>query len=204
MRQIIKDVFKYDELSDDAKSKARDWMRENTCTDSDWYDDVYSDADSVAKLIGIELDRKGKHTPSIYFSGFASQGDGACFEGRYSYAKGAYQAVKAYAPQDTELQRIAKELQAIQKRCFYRLSATTKQRGHYQHSGCMSVDVSYNGDDYRNIESVEDDVTQALRDFADWIYKRLNDEYDYQMSDEAIEEMIVANEYEFDIDGNTI
>lgn len=43
-----------------------------------------------------------------------------------------------------------------------------------------------------------------MRDFADWIYERLSDEYDYQTSDSAVEETIRANEYEFDEDGERV
>ncbi len=48
---------------------------------------------------------------------------------------------------------------------------------------------------------VEDVISQALRDFAHWIYRQLETEYDYQTSDDQISEMIEANEYEFDETG---
>lgn len=202
MRTIETQVFKYDELSDEAKAKAREWYSGTACQDSDWFDFVYDDADNVAKIIGITLDRKRGNTPSIYFSGFYSQGDGACFEGSYRYVKGALKAIKAYAPQDTELHRIAKELQDIQRRHFYQLRATVKHRGHYQHSGCMSVDVYRTDDGYFNDGTDEESFIQCMRDFADWIYSQLEKEYEYQTSDEVAEEMIIANEYEFDENGN--
>lgn len=203
MREIttVKTVFTYDELSDKAKEKARDWFRESNC-DYEWFEYVYEDADNIAKILGIELDRKRGNTPDIMFSGFYSQGDGACFEASYSYAKGAVKAVKDYAPNDTELQRIAKLLQDTQRRNFYRLTATTKQRGHYYHSGCMSVSVEDSENQYRDIGDSEDDITQAMRDFADWIYKRLENEYEHLNSDETVESNIIANEYEFDEEGN--
>lgn len=40
-----------------------------------------------------------------------------------------------------------------------------------------------------------------MKDFARWIYKQLEPDWDYQTSDEAIEESINANEYEFTADG---
>src|SRR3546814_2772659 len=51
-----------------------------------------------------------------------NQGDGACFEGNYSYARGASAAIRRYAPKDVELQRIADALGAIQRRNFYQRS----------------------------------------------------------------------------------
>jgi len=48
----------------------------------------------------------------------------------------------------------------------------------------------------------EDDLTEYLRDFMNWIYRALENEHDYQNSDDVIIETIEANEYEFDREGN--
>lgn len=40
-----------------------------------------------------------------------------------------------------------------------------------------------------------------MRAFADWIYRQLETEYDYQNSDEQVDESIIANEYEFTEEG---
>jgi hypothetical protein len=207
-RTVSKTVFQFDELSDSAKESARAWYRDGAL-DYDWWEFVYSDAAECGKLMGIDLNQKPvklmsgatRYDPAIWFSGFSSQGDGACFEAYYSYAKGGVKAIKDRAPLDKELHRIAAELQAIQRENFYRLEARTKQRGHYYHSGCMSVDVGKaDGSDCN--ETAETAVTQALRDFADWIYRQLESEHDYQVADEQVDESIRANEYEFDEDGS--
>ena len=51
-------------------------------------------------------------------------------------------------------------------------------------------------------EATEDALLAIMRDFADWIYSSLEAEYDYQMSDEAVDEAIIGNEYKFDEDGH--
>ena len=43
----------------------------------------------------------------------------------------------------------------------------------------------------------EEIVTEALRDLARWLYRRLQVEYDDLTSDEVIEEEIIVNEYTF-------
>ena len=43
----------------------------------------------------------------------------------------------------------------------------------------------------------EDVVVEALRDLARWLYRQLEREYEYQSSDERIDEAIVANAYTF-------
>ena len=202
MRVIKKEIFKYEELDDRAKDKAKDWYRQFIFQDSCDWEFVFEDAKRAADILGIDIDhRRGSREPAIYFSGFWSQGDGACFEGSYRYAKGATKKIREYAPQDKELHRIADELQTIQRRNFYKLYATIRQRGHYNHSGCMSVSVEHKDDPYRDIGDAEDDITQLMRDFADWIYDQLEKEYEYQCSDNVVEESIIANEYEFYGDG---
>lgn len=208
-RIVSKTIYQFDELSDRAKERARDWFRQHVFSDSNDWEHVYSDAEEMGKIIGIEIGQRSFETrgggtgyePKIYFSGFSSQGDGACFDGGYRYKKGALKAIKQAAPNDTELHRIAKALQEHQSRHFYQLVAKCKHSGHYYHSGCMDVEVHHYEDRYRDLGPTEGCVIQLMRDFADWIYKQLNNEYDYQNSDEQVDESIRANEYEFDEDG---
>lgn len=204
-----KTLFTFDELSDEAKEKAREWWRE--CEAQDWRgaEFVIEDAKEVARILGIEFDTRPvklmgggtRHDPIVYYSGFWSQGDGACFEGSYSYAKGASKAIREYAPQDRTLHAIADGLQRVQKDHFYKLCARMTHRGYYYHSGCTSVDVGDERDSYRDIGESEALIKDSMRDFADWIYSRLRDEYEYTMSEEHVDEAIMANEYEFDESG---
>lgn len=211
-REITKTVYQFEELSERAKEKARQWYREISA-DDDWHEYIFSDAATIAELMGLDILQKrvtvmnGAHyyAPSVFFSGFSSQGDGACFEGSYRYKPGAVKAVKDYAPLDTKLHRIAKALQDAQKPVFYTGTASTQQSGHYYHSGCMSVSVDCDERFKQSVFSAfEDAVTEALRDFADWIYRQLENEYEYQNSDEQIDEAITANAYEFDEDGERV
>ena len=205
MRVIEKEIFKYEELDDRAKDKAKDWYRQFVFNDSCDWEFVFEDAVQAADILGINIDhRRGSREPAIYFSGFWSQGDGACFEGSYRYAKGATKKIREYAPQDTELHRIADELQSIQRRNFYKLCARMTHSGRYSHSGCMDASVWHYDDQYRDIGDAEDDIAQLMRDFADWIYDQLEKEYEYQCSDNVVEESIIANEYEFDEDGDRV
>lgn len=208
---IEKTIFKYEELSDEAKEKAREWFTSGDDSFDFDAEYIYEDAARMATLMGIDLERTRvtlmggghRYKPTIYYSGFWSQGDGACYECTYKYAKGAVKAITTECGgTDKELIRIAQGLQDVQRKHFYKLVASSTHSGHYYHSGCMSVSVSHADDEYRNIGDAEDDITQLLRDFADWIYSRLEDAYEYRMSDEAVEESILANEYEFDEHGS--
>lgn len=204
MPQVIETtVYTFAELSDDAKERARDWFRGLGGPDD--FEHVIEDAQTAAALLGIEFDtRRGSKEPAVYWSGFYSQGDGACFEGRYRWRKGCVAAVAAEFPTDKKLQRIAADLYEAQRRQFYKLEATTQHRGHYYHSGCMTVDVMHADDSYRDLGEAEEDVRQAMRDFADWIYSALDAHNDWYTSDEITDENITANEYTFTAEGESV
>lgn len=193
-------LYQFDELSDKAKEVAREWFRTASQHD-EWWDSVFDDAETIARLMGIEFDRKrGGSAPAIWFSGFSSQGDGACFEGRYAYAKGGAAKLRQYAPEDVTLHAIVDQLQALQKAHGYQLLATVKQRGHYSHSGCTDIDVMRSNDADVSADT-EQALARLLRDFMDWIYRQLNDEYDALNSNETVDDNIRCNEYEFEADG---
>lgn len=207
MRIAEKTLYKYEELSDRAKQRARECCLEDGL-DPSWWEYLYEDFARVAEILGISLSEKpvplmnGKcrYEPEIYFSGFYHQGSGSSFCGTYGYAKGAVDKIKKYAPQDEELHRIAQGLQDVQRRHFYRLTADiTSARDHY-----IRVEVGDSENPYRDIGGAEDDVRGLMNDFNGWMFKCLQDEYEYLTSDEAVEESIVANEYEFDEYGNWV
>ena len=185
MRKIVTTViaYKFEELDDTAKERAITLYRNDNprLQGQDWYEDIYEDVKSVARILGIEIDH-------IYFSGFWSQGDGACFVGRYEYQG------SGSTPKDETLSEIKNELDRIQQQYPDEpLYAEVSHRSpHYYHAHSTIIDT--------NIE----DVCEPLRDFMDWIYRRLENEYDYQQSTEVITENIVINDYEFDKEGNLI
>lgn len=198
-------VYRLAELSDEAKDKARAWYRESGF-DYDWYDTVYEDFQQIAEILGIDLKTRtvrlmgggSRQKPCIFFSGFWSQGDGASFEGNYSYRKNASASILAYAPQDTTLHGIADALQSVQRRNFYQLRAEATHRGHYYHEHCMAISVTRDSPTYQDMSAdAEDVITEALRDLARWLYRQLEREYEYLTSDEAVDESIVANDYTF-------
>lgn len=188
---IEKTVYEFSELSDKAKQKALQDHCEHGM-DHDWYDFVYEDAKEIANLMGIDIDK-------IYFSGFWSQGDGAMFEGGYGYKKNSVNAVKEYAPQDTELHDIAQTLANVQRKYFYRLSASVKHHGYYHHERSNIITIEYDDSyDYRNVdEKDEDAIAECLRDFMKWIYRQLEKEYEYLTSEEYFKELCEVNEYNF-------
>lgn len=219
MRQVTVTLFKYDELpTDAAKEKARQWFRQGESEFFGQFGEIWEPAETAARLLGIKFARTDVRSaksgtimrtePDIRYSGFYSQGDGASFVGDYSYAKGCARNVAREFPKDTELLRIASELQALQRKHDYKLTARMAQQGHYSHSGTMTVEITgpdslVNQGDTRGQEfdAAEDALIPLMRSFADWIYFGLRDEYEYRLADEQLEDGIRVNEYDFREDG---
>lgn len=206
MRTIETTLYKFDELSDAAKQTAMQKWREAGHDDLYWSECVLHDAADIADLFGLDIrqrrvtctDGSYRYEPAVTWSGFWSQGDGLAFEGTYRYAKGALAAVKAHAPQDEGLHRIVERLQRIQRWHFYKLLAQcTPTRGNN-----MRVEVQDANDYYRDIGNAESELADELQSFAHWIYCQLEQEYEYQNSDEQVADMLRINEYEFDSEGN--
>jgi len=206
---IATTVYRIDELPEGAKDSARAWYREGGF-DHDWYDAVYEDFQRIAEILGIRLKTRttrlvggrARQEPCIWFSGFWSQGDGAAWEGVYSYRKSAAAELHANAPKDKTLHRIAETLQAAQRHNFYQLRAEVTHWGNYYHAFTMAVSVSRDGPAAAEIiGDAESIVTDALRDLANWLYRQLEQEYDYLTSDEAVDEKLVVGGYTFTEEG---
>lgn len=187
-RIIQTTVFQFDELSDKAKDRAREWYRTASADDTYWYENVFDDAKECLKLAGFRIDR-------IYFSGFSSQGDGACFEGTWG-AEDAQpvKAMKQHAPQDKRLHAIAADARQIARQSRD-ACARIKHRGHYYHEYETVFDC------HDATLAVEDAIIEMSRDAMRWIYHQLQTEYEYQQADEQVDESIRANEYEFTAEG---
>ena len=189
MTEHITKTVKFEELSDSQKEKVIDENRDWNTEGLDWFQYTMDDAKTIASLMGIDIE-------DIFFSGFWSQGDGACFTGRFSHTKNIVKNVKEHTGNsDKELVRIAKEIQKLHRPSFYTTYGKIFHTGHYYHERSMSIDAECEKGslDYEGWKEV-------LADFALWIYKNLEREHEYLTSDAVVVESIIANEMEFEID----
>lgn len=242
----VEPTFTFDQLDDRAKEKVRDRIRySDWYLWHDWWEFVYEMADSAAALMSIAIDDKSKvgriRQPAIYFSGFGSQGDGACFEGRWyppteqDAIERIFTNITEFAPQDTALHKVARELSDIAMRArHHSLSVTIKHRDNHYHSRSVEQDITLerpedfeDWDEVRQLaylaveksngivfesphpgyhDSFDEGIRSALRSFMHWIYRRLEEEHDYLMSDEAVDEHINCNQEDqlYDEDGNEV
>ena len=163
-----------------------------------WWDCVYEDFKQDMREVGIHVNR-------IYFSGFCSQGNGACFEGTFDnvrtyldhHHKDQYPMIRKLLEHDGEVY------------------AECKHSGHYYHQYCTEfwvVSDTLTGmlpqptefheqivdqwdkllDD--EVDALEQDITEQWRSYMGDLYRKLEEQYDYLVSDEAVWETIEANE----------
>ena len=195
---VTTEIFKFNELSENAREKARAWYREGCCEDSFWSDSVITDVKEIGKLMGFDISK-------VYFSGFNSQGDGAMFEGVFRSSEFEAGGIKALAPKDTELQRIANEIEAIINQ-FHFVYLKVNHSGHYYHENCTNFNVSIMDNEDNEVDTkaaadAEQELICLSKDFMKWIYRNLESEYDYQNSDKTVDENIENNSYDFTVDG---
>lgn len=220
MRTITTSVYTYNELSDKAKEKAREWYRE--CGfEYDWWNFLYDDFEQRAQELGITLNRKylqlmnGKtrSEPEIYFTGFYHQGSGSSFTGRWRAQDMHVDKLESECPSDTELHRIADILAGCAKddrEMWADISAEGDNwiRVEVHDADAMEEqlnELEYKSNEYNLLAQAckqrEDEITEALRDFNRWIYRSLEREWDWLNSDEHVSDVIIANEYEFTAGG---
>lgn len=222
-----KTEFTFAELSDRAQEKAREKWREHEPYD-DWWDTTYEDAETIGNLLGIDFadkvvgktkDGRAITETAIYFTGFWSQGDGACFEGRWERPTHDIAAkVREHAGTDEELHGIADSFAELAKRCERNPPVVrVKQRGNCCHEYSTSIDVEFDDPDRNELQEMvaaaldraagmdtfETDITEALRSFMRWIYSQLEAEHEDLTSDEVADEYL-SDGKTFDEDGDEI
>lgn len=196
MKTLKIQVYEYQDLLLPENSAVLDNVLEKLYNINVDYEDWYciEDYNTIGETIGI-------NNFTLMFSGFHSQGDGACFTGNYQYNKGALKEIKKEFPMDIELHNIVQRLQELQKLNFYNLLATIKHNSRYYHEESMIYYIERNDNkDYFKGEDLED----IFCDLAKWMYNSLHNSYNELTSKEAILETIEANDYNFDGAGNLI
>lgn len=188
-------VYSFSELADDVKSKVLDSFRDIN-TETEWYECVLDEWTE-------RLEEYGFIKPKIYFSGFGSQGDGACFDAgidvKQIEGKFALSLPERLIPPFSRHRHAFENFLAESELRII----TTNFR--YSHENCRSID-------YSTARSHGKYFLPFLEAFAEWleaerkslaqqIYRALEKEFDYLTSDEAVKETIEANDYEFTTTG---
>lgn len=195
MKTIELKLYKFEELSQEAKDYAVDKQRDYEYEHGnplEFFSEVYNE-----KLL-----EAGFEETKIQYSLSYSQGDGLSFSAKYF----------------TKLELLYLEVLGKGKEKTAKLLAEntevriTGNTGHYCYAHTSQVDLYFenytsyiNCENIDNIENVQGQVLNKLTTIYMNLCKELEDigykEIEYQQSDEAIQETIIANEYDFLEDG---
>lgn len=195
MRKVEIEVFSFDELSESSKDRAREWFRQGIEFDST--NVIECMVIPAAAMLGITIDRpRGQRT------GYAVDWDtnpiGAAFVGSWRASDVKPGAIEKEWPQKSTLHVIARDLEAVARDFPDAYANLDTGRGCFQRVEAYA-EVGDDPDDCS--DDVEQLITDALTSFAHWMSCTIAAEYDYQFSDECVDDSIRANEYEFTENG---
>ena len=169
--------------------------RNNYLDDIDWWDNVEEVFKADMAEIGLRVDR-------IYFSGFWSQGDGACFEGAVDHWGKVLHAMGITT--NPVMVEFLQENATAQ--LFHRGSTTYHERSIQFDVYVPEPDEGWSGytDPLRaaawvalatyDYDALADEFAEFCRDKMLDLYCALEAEYDHLTSDEAVWEFIIAND----------
>lgn len=196
-------IYEFNELSEAAKQKAIDKLRYINVDCFEWYEFIFQDFREQAAKKGLNI----KYN-EIQFSGFYCQGDGASF-----------------TCNDIDIEKLLKILNItfkseVLKKIFCDNVSIGIRRinNHYSHKYTVSCYCDYTELTYRSIirdyiytridnylynksQELEEKLEALKNKLCNTLYDELEKEYDYQTSNEAVTEAILANEYYFFNDG---
>jgi hypothetical protein len=196
MRKIEYNVYSFDELSDKAKEKAIESIRnQEHYPHDDWNEGVYESWKE-------KLNTFGYPDADIRYSGFWSQGDGASFTCKSIDIEKWLELHKA---KDRDYPRILRLLK--NGNLEVDSARVIRDRWHnYVHENTISAYVNFNmygrlGTDAKRVMDVLDKVEKAISievvELSQQIYSELKSEYDEITSDAAIKEHIEEGDFEF-------
>lgn len=188
-------LYKYDELSDKAKEKAReDWVNKGFGWDN-------HDSDQLTDTFKELLIEKGfEKGVDVFWSLSSSQGDGVAFKGSID------------VPKYIRAGKLTKEF----GRLIGKVEARVDQRGRDTHWNSMTVEIfqddggagSIGPKDWHPgaptremVVGFEEYLVQDVKDISRELEKIGYAEMEYKGSDEYLADTFEANEYEFTEDG---
>lgn len=163
-----------------------------------WYDCTLEDfCDCILPHLGLDVSYK-----DVEFTGFWSQGDGASFKGSFDLSDVSLTDLKASVPTEVELHKLASGLQVLAEAHPNIEGQVSRMPSRYSHSNTMIIGDYSSNNGYCNEETeafaaagAEASLLLIFRQLADWLYERLDSDYDFYLADatarqwgEAVEE----------------
>lgn len=165
MREITVKVFKFDELTDKAKERARDWYREGGLDSEYAWEHVKEDARNVGlRILSLDQHRANKGTLDRGAVDTAKR-----IMNDHGSACETFKTAKRFLDQRAPIAKAYDEAEAVD-------------------------DVAVTDELYNTLETLDVDF---LRDLLEDYRVMLEKDIEWSNSAEAVDENIIANDYEF-------
>lgn len=207
-------AYQFNELSDKAKDKVRDWF--NTDVDLEYVLDNFK-----TDMRALDI-----HVEDIQYRLSYSQGDGASWTGTMAIIP----FLERLAPDHPLFTKGVVLVELIREGWVDDKASISRASYFYNHSGTMGMDtiedaVINSGDatmkggilqganvfelfesigGEQMLEEVQEAILEEAKSHADDLYKRLQEAYEWEISDEHIAECAEINEWLFDEEGNIL
>ena len=192
MREIMKRIYTFDELSDEAKEIAIEKNRYFNVDNTSWSEFVIEDFCRKCAEYGIDVDEK-----DVSFTGFWSQGDGASFVGEVDNTELFLQRIGVDLPKDIS-ERLIVRFSRIGWRYSHEYTCTTEYEQNFDCDEEIEVEEKYS----EQLNSIYEKAEVLRVELCRTLYNTLEQSYCELTSDESIAETMIANECEFYEDGS--
>ncbi len=178
-RMIVYATYKYDDLTEEQKERVIDKWLETGMMDDWWYENVYEDAEQAGlKITGFDIDR-GNYCTGKFIDNAVD-----CAE---AIIKNHGEQCETYKTAKTFLDTVIPMIEVRDN--FADNDDTTQEEYDKQQE---------------NADTIEELEEEFLKSILEDYRIILQHEYEYQTSQEYIEETIRANDYDFDDNGNIV
>ncbi len=196
MRIAIKEykVFSIEDVknNDELKEKVLEKYYDINVDFDGWWDSVYEDWIEDLKNYGFE-------DVKIYFSGFCSQGDGACFISKNIN-------LSLLAEKLNFSTREINVIKALQEQGYIYSELTHNNHYYHEYSTYFVIYDGYTRATWKRILKIvarlEIAIKNLIIELSKGIYRDLQAEYEYLTTVDAILETLEINDYEFDENGS--
>ena len=187
MQTINVELFTISELSEQTRQKAIEKERSHCDVDLSY----------TVEYIEEILTCLGFQSPKISYSGFSSQGDGLSFTcDNWQYKKGMLDNIKQVTTNKDVLEW-AQCLYSESKDTFFKLSFCVERTSkRYAHQNTVIIADNL-GSDYQLSDKQIDLLEDIKNGLCLVFYRMLENDYDYQLSDEYIVESLSSNDVLF-------
>lgn len=202
MEELTVKIYQFEELSETAKEKAREWYK------GTMNENFSMEAVMISEMFEEHLNDIGYPTEDIAWSLNCCQGDGVAFYGKVD---------------SDDLEKIAERVLNAKESKWFKLllkagldiSIEIRRNSyghHYSHWNTMEVEceiednfIAYNPERYPKIidlvRNIEEGISREIKETSKELEQKGYESIDYYYSNESVDENIRSNEYEFTEEG---